>query len=174
WFRVRMYVELNGVPADEVVKRLQDIFGIQTISPVLQVVKELEDANKGAVEIVRPFVVDVKSFKINTKTADHAFEYDTIELNRSLCSAMSTSFPSLDAKMKDPDLTVRTEIRNDGIYLSVDTVPAAGGLPVGTAGKGMLMLSGGIDSPVAGYLSMKRGIEVEAVHFASPPYTSPK
>src|SRR5690625_3105604 len=97
-----------------------------------------------------------------------------MELNRSLGSAVATSFPSLDVKMKDPDLTVRTEIRSDGIYLSVETVPAAGGLPVGTAGKGMLMLSGGIDSPVAGYLSMKRGIEVEAVHFASPPYTSPK
>ena len=174
WFRDRMYVELNDEPSDEVVERLQDIFGIQTISPVLQVEKTLEAAKEGAIEIVRPFVKEAKSFKINTKRADHDFEYDTMELNRSLGSAVATTFPSLDVKMKDPDLTVRTEVRADGIYLSVETIQAAGGLPVGTAGKGMLMLSGGIDSPVAGYLSMKRGIDVEAVHFASPPYTSPK
>src|SRR5699024_10551266 len=161
---------LSVEPADEVVKRLQDIFGIQTISPVLQVVKTLEAAQKGTVEIVRPVVEDAKNVKINTKSGDHAFEYDTIELNRCSGCAVATRVRRLDVKMKDPDLTVRTEIRNDGIYLSVETVPAAGGLPVGTAGKGMLMLSGRIDSPVAGYLSMKRGIEVEAVHFASPPY----
>ena len=174
WFRDRMYVELNGEPSDEVMEKLQDIFGIQTISPVLQVDKNLEAAKEGAIEIVRPFVKEAKSFKINTKRADHEFAYDTMELNRSLGSAVATTFPNLDVKMQEPDLTVRTEVRADGIYLSVETIQAAGGLPVGTAGKGMLMLSGGIDSPVAGYLSMKRGIDVEAVHFASPPYTSPK
>jgi len=73
-----------------------------------------------------------------------------MELNRSLDSAVASTFPNLDVKMKNPDLTVRTEVRGDGIYLSVETIQAAGGLPVGTAGKGMLMLSGGIDSPVAG------------------------
>jgi thiazole biosynthesis/tRNA modification protein ThiI len=174
WFRDRMYVELNGESSDGVVERLQDIFGIQTISPVIQVEKTLEAAEEGAIEIVRPFVGEAKSFKINTKRADHNFEYDTMELNRALGSAVATTFPELDVKMESPDLTVRTEVRADGIYLSVETIQASGGLPVGTAGKGMLMLSGGIDSPVAGYLSMKRGIDVEAVHFASPPYTSPQ
>lgn len=174
WFRDRMYVELNGEDSDEVVARLKDIFGIQTISPVLQVEKSLEAAKEGAIEIVRPFVQDSKSFKINTKRADHDFEYDTMELNRMLGSAVATEFPELAVQMEEPDLTVRTEVRADGIYLSVETIQASGGLPVGTAGKGMLMLSGGIDSPVAGYLSMKRGIDVEAVHFASPPYTSPQ
>lgn len=169
-----MYVELNGEDSDEVVARLKDIFGIQTISPVLQVEKSLEAAKEGAIEIVRPFVQDSKSFKINTKRADHDFEYDTMELNRMLGSAVATEFPELAVQMEEPDLTVRTEVRADGIYLSVETIQASGGLPVGTAGKGMLMLSGGIDSPVAGYLSMKRGIDVEAVHFASPPYTSPQ
>ena len=91
-----------------------------------------------------------------------------------ICAAVAVEFPELKVQMDKPDLTVRTEVRDDGIYLSVETIQASGGLPVGTAGKGMLMLSGGIDSPVAGYLSMKRGIDVEAVHFASPPYTSPQ
>jgi thiamine biosynthesis protein ThiI len=174
WFRDRMYVELNGEDSEQITERLQDIFGIQTISPVIQVDKSLEAAKEGAVEIVRPFVSESNSFKINTKRADHDFEYDTMELNRLLGAAVATEFPELDVQMEAPDLTVRTEVRQDGIYLSVETIQAAGGLPVGTAGKGMLMLSGGIDSPVAGYLSMKRGIDIEAVHFASPPYTSPQ
>ncbi len=174
WFRDRMYVELNGKPADDVITRLQDIFGIQTISPVIEVEKTLEAAEAGAVEIVRPFIGEAKSFKINTRRADHDFEYDTMAMNRALGSAVAKAFPELEVKMDAPDLTVRTEVRADGIYLSVETIQASGGLPVGTAGKGMLMLSGGIDSPVAGYLSMKRGIDVEAVHFASPPYTSPQ
>jgi thiamine biosynthesis protein ThiI len=174
WFRDRMYIELNGESADDVIERLKDIFGIQTMSPVLQVEKSLAAAEKGAIEIVRPFVDAGKSFKINTKRADHEFEYDTMDLNRMLGAAVAEAFPELEVKMEEPDLTVRTEVRADGIYLSVATIQGPGGLPVGTAGKGMLMLSGGIDSPVAGYLSMKRGIDVEAVHFASPPYTSPQ
>lgn len=172
WSRDRMYVELNGEDSDGVVERLKDIFGISTISPVIQVEKSLEAAEEGAIEIVRPHVAAGKSFKINTKRADHDFEYDTMDLNRKLGAAVAVEFPELEVKMKQPDLTVRTEVRKDGIYLSVETIRVSGGMPVGTAGKGMLMLSGGIDSPVAGYLSMKRGIEVEAVHFASPPYTS--
>lgn len=174
WNRSRMYVELNGEDSDAVVARLIQVFGIQTVSPVLQVEKTLEAAKEAAIEIVRPLVEDGKSFKINTRRADHDFEYDTMDLNRELGAAVAIEFPELEVKMEKPDLTVRTEVRMDGIYLSVETIQAAGGLPVGTAGKGMLMLSGGIDSPVAGYLSMKRGIDVEAVHFASPPYTSPQ
>lgn len=174
WFRDRMYVELNEEPADKVSERLVDIFGIQSISPVIQVEKTLEAAKEAAVEITRPLVEPGKSFKIDTKRADHDFKYDTMDLNRELGAAVAIEFPELEVKMEEPDLTVRTEVRADGIYLSVETIQAAGGLPVGTAGKGMLMLSGGIDSPVAGYLSMKRGLDVEAVHFHSPPYTSPK
>ncbi|KIS19314.1 thiamine biosynthesis protein ThiI [Streptococcus equi subsp. zooepidemicus SzAM35] len=75
--------------------------------------------------------------------------------------------------MKNPDVTLKVEIRDEAAYLSHEDIKGAGGLPVGASGKGMLMLSGGIDSPVAGYLSLKRGVEIEAVHFASPPYTSP-
>lgn len=174
WNRDRMHVELNGEDSDEVVERLQDIFGIQTISPVIQVAKTLEAAEQGAIEIVRPFVEEGVSFKVNTRRADRDFEHDTYEMNYALGAAISKEFPELEVKMEKPDLTVRNEVRQDGIYLSVETIDGAGGLPVGTAGKGMLMLSGGIDSPVAGYLSMKRGIDVEAVHFASPPYTSPQ
>ena len=83
------------------------------------------------------------------------------------------NFDYAKVQMKKPDITLRVEIRLEGAYLSFETLKGAGGMPVGTAGRGHLMLSGGIDSPVAGYLALKRGVEIEAVHFASPPYTSP-
>lgn len=174
WNYSRMYVELNGEESEEVIECLKDIFGIQTISPVIQVEKEMATAEKAVVEIVQPLVSKNKSFKINTRRSDRSFKYDTLDINKKLGLAVETAFPELEVKMDNPDLTIRVEIRDKGIFLSVETIPGLGGLPVGTAGKGILQLSGGIDSPVAGYLSMKRGIQVEAVHFASPPYTSPK
>ena len=83
------------------------------------------------------------------------------------------AIPTIQAQMKKPDINLQVEIREEAAYISYETIKGAGGLPVGTSGKGMLMLSGGIDSPVAGYLALKRGVDIEAVHFASPPYTSP-
>ena len=87
--------------------------------------------------------------------------------------AVFEAIPSIQAQMKKPDINLQVEIREEAAYISYETIKGAGGLPVGTSGKGMLMLSGGIDSPVAGYLALKRGVDIEAVHFASPPYTSP-
>ena len=95
------------------------------------------------------------------------------ELNQYLGSAVFEVLPNIQAQMKGPDVNLKVEIREEAAYLSYENIKGAGGLPVGTAGRGMLMLSGGIDSPVAGYLALKRGVDIEAVHFASPPYTSP-
>lgn len=174
WQRDRMHVELNEESSEKVIRRLQDVFGIQTMSPVLKVEKSLEAAKKAVVQLVTSQYEQGATFKINTRRADHNWLYDTMELNRELGTAVTEALPKIKAQMNHPDITVRVEIRSKGIYLSVETIEGAGGMPVGTAGKGMLMLSGGIDSPVAGYLSMKRGMKVEAVHFHSPPYTSPQ
>jgi thiamine biosynthesis protein ThiI len=174
WQRDRMHVELNGDDSEAVIERLKQVFGIQTMSPVLKVEKSLEAAKEAVVEMVKAQYTEGASFKINTRRADHDWDYDTNDLNQLLGSAVVEAIPSIKVQMKKPDIKVRVEVRLDGIYLSVETINGAGGMPVGTAGKGMLMLSGGIDSPVAGYLSMKRGIDVEAVHFHSPPYTSPQ
>lgn len=174
WQRDRMHVELNEENSEKVIRRLQDVFGIQTMSPVLKVEKSLEAAKKAVVQLVTSQYEQGATFKINTRRADHNWLYDTMELNRELGTAVTEALPKIKAQMNHPDITVRVEIRSKGIYLSVETIEGAGGMPVGTAGKGMLMLSGGIDSPVAGYLSMKRGMKVEAVHFHSPPYTSPQ
>ncbi|MGO2646529.1 MAG: tRNA uracil 4-sulfurtransferase ThiI, partial [Lactococcus cremoris] len=101
------------------------------------------------------------------------FELDSTELNIALGDVVFDNFSYAKVQMKKPDITLRVEIRQDATYLSFEDIKGAGGMPVGTAGRGHLMLSGGIDSPVAGYLALKRGVEIEAVHFASPPYTSP-
>lgn len=113
------------------------------------------------------------TFKITSKRSDHNFEMDSRELNQYLGSAVFEVLPDIQAQMKGPDVNLKVEIREEAAYLSYENIKGAGGLPVGTAGRGMLMLSGGIDSPVAGYLALKRGVDIEAVHFASPPYTSP-
>lgn len=115
------------------------------------------------------------TFKVETRRSDHHFELDTFAMNNQLGGYLLEKFPDkLKVDVHHPDLTLRVEIRLNGIYLSSETIKGAGGMPVGTAGKGMMMMSGGIDSPVAAYLAMKRGVSLEMVHFYSPPYTSPQ
>lgn len=172
--RDRLHITLNGEDADAVMNELSDIFGIRSFSPVVKVGKSLEEAKKAVVFLIKKNYKENMTFRINTKRADHDFEYDTNDLNRLLGSEVERVIQPISVQMKNPDVDVRVEVRLDGIFMSVETLYGAGGLPVGTAGKGMLMMSGGIDSPVAGYLSLKRGMEIEAVHFHSPPYTSPQ
>ncbi|MFL2117403.1 tRNA uracil 4-sulfurtransferase ThiI [Marinilactibacillus psychrotolerans] len=172
--RDRMHIELNGENADVIISKLKVLFGIQTISPVIKVEKSIEKAKEAALFLVQSNYNIGQTFKINTKRADHEWDFNTNEVNQILGEYIIESISEIKVKMKKPDISVRVEVRLDGIFLSIDSIKGAGGLPTGTSGKGMLMLSGGIDSPVAGYYAMKRGIQVEAVHFHSPPYTSPQ
>ena len=170
--RDRMHLLLNGEDSQGVIEALKPIFGIQNFSPAIRVEKDLDTIYETAVRMVKENYEDGMSFKVNTRRADHDFVLDTNELNREVGYHVIQAIPYIAVKMKQPDITMRVEIRMDGAYLSCETIRGAGGLPVGSSGKGMLMLSGGIDSPVAGFLAMKRGVEIEAVHFHSPPYTS--
>lgn len=170
--RDRMHLLLNGVDGDLVIPKLAKIFGIQNFSPSVRVEKEVQRLKQAVQEIMQEIYTGKETFKIIAKRSDHSFELDSNELNQALGNAVIDVFPDIQVQMRKPDIALRVEIRRDGAYLSYETIKGAGGLPVGTSGKGMLMLSGGIDSPVAGYYAMKRGVEIEAVHFASPPYTS--
>ncbi len=170
----RMHINLNGEDADSVMDELNDTFGIQSYSPVVKVDKSMDAVKDVVLKLIKKHYTKGMSFKINTRRADHNFEFDTNEINRMLGTAVEEAIDDIHVRMKSPDVTVRVEVREHGIFISVDTIQGLGGLPAGSSGKGMLMLSGGIDSPVAGYLSMKRGMEIEAVHFHSPPYTSPQ
>ncbi|HBL3034714.1 TPA: tRNA 4-thiouridine(8) synthase ThiI [Enterococcus faecium] len=170
--RDRMHLLLNGADGQLVIPKLAKIFGIQNFSPSIRVEKDVEVLKQAVQDIMKEIYTGKETFKIIAKRSDHQFELTSNELNQTLGNAVFDIFPHIQVQMRQPDIPLRVEIRRDGAYLSYETIKGAGGLPVGTSGKGMLMLSGGIDSPVAGYFTMKRGVEIEAVHFASPPYTS--
>lgn len=170
--RDRMHLLLNGEDSTKIMPKLAKVFGIQNFSPSIRVEKTMTAIREMVQTIIKDVYTADQTFKITSKRSDHSFELDSNELNQELGNAVFDVFPNIKVQMKKPDINIRVEIRKEGAYLSYETIRGAGGLPVGTGGRGMLMLSGGIDSPVAGYLSMKRGVELEAVHFASPPYTS--
>ena len=171
--RDRAHAYLNGADYTAVAESLKQVFGIQNFSPVYKVEKAVEVLKSSVQEIMKDIYKEGMTFKISSKRSDHNFELDSRELNQTLGGAVFEAIPNVQAQMKNPDINLQIEIREEAAYLSYETIRGAGGLPVGTSGKGMLMLSGGIDSPVAGYLALKRGVDIEAVHFASPPYTSP-
>lgn len=171
--RDRCHVFLNGQDYEPIAESLKQIFGIQAFNPVYRLPKDVSVLEKAVQDIMTGLYTEGMTFKVASKRADHKFELDSRELNQTLGDAVFRALPSIQAQMKKPDVTLKVEIRDEAAYISYEEIKGAGGLPVGTSGKGMLMLSGGIDSPVAGYLALKRGVDIEAVHFASPPYTSP-
>lgn len=169
-----MYLDLHEAPEEAVIEKVKPIFGIQSISPVYIIEKDMEVAKKVVLDLLSQENLEGKTFKIMTKRSDHTFEMDTNQINLFLGDAVLEAFPDIKVQLKQPDITVRIDVRREHLMVSLKTILGAGGLPVGTSGRVMLMLSGGIDSPVAGYLAMKRGMEIQCVHFASPPYTSPQ
>lgn len=170
--RDRMHIELNGEPSDQVMARLSQVFGIQNFSPSIAVEKDMDKVHAVALQLMNETAPKGISYKVNTRRSDHDFALDTNAMNLDLGDYLTDKRPDLVVKMHQPDMILRVEVRREAIYLSTKTIQGAGGLPVGTAGKAALMLSGGIDSPVAGYYALKRGVDIEMVHFFSPPYTS--
>ncbi|MGT2656947.1 tRNA uracil 4-sulfurtransferase ThiI [Streptococcus varani] len=171
--RDRGHVYLNGADYQAVAESLKKVFGIQNFAPSYKIDKSVPALKEAVQLIMKNIYQDGMTFKIAARRSDHSFELDSRDLNQTLGDAVFDVIPTVRVQMKKPDIALRVEIRTDAAYISHEEIRGAGGLPVGTAGKGMLMLSGGIDSPVAGYLALKRGVDIEAVHFASPPYTSP-
>ncbi|AYF92780.1 tRNA uracil 4-sulfurtransferase ThiI [Apilactobacillus bombintestini] len=170
--RDRLHVTLNGDDSDAVIDRLKDVFGIENFSPSLKVEKNMDDVKKTVVDMVKSQFKDGMTFKIDTRRQDKNFPLDTHDINDALGGCVIDNVKGIKAKMKNPDITIRVEVRMNGIFLSSETIQGAGGLPVGTGGRATMMLSGGIDSPVAAYMGMKRGVKLDMVHFYSPPYTS--
>ncbi len=170
--RDRMYVILNGENGIEIIKRLKNIFGIQSFSPAIKVERDVEALKQACLDLVRSRYKEGQTFKVTGKRSDKTFELDTNQINETVGGYLLSRIPGLTVDVKNPDINLRVEVRKEAIYLSCETIKGAGGLPFGSSGKAMLMLSGGIDSPVAGYMAMKRGLEIEAVHFFSPPFTS--
>ncbi|WP_028783468.1 tRNA uracil 4-sulfurtransferase ThiI [Thalassobacillus devorans] len=169
--RDRMYVMLNGEDPYKVMETCQEVFGIQSLSFAIRTEKE-EDKIKEAALFAFNDSENAKTFKISAKRTDKTFPIGSQEMNQRLGGHILKNTEDVTVDVHNPDVEISVEIRQDAVYITAKKYPGAGGLPVGTTGKTLLLLSGGIDSPVAGYLAMKRGVEVEAIHFHSPPYTS--
>ncbi|WP_026693648.1 tRNA uracil 4-sulfurtransferase ThiI [Peribacillus kribbensis] len=170
--RDRMFVLLNGEDHLAISEKLKGVFGIQNFSPAIKTEPGIEEIKNAALSYMNGLTAPIKTFKVNTRRADKSFSYSTDEVNHMVGGYLLTNTEGITVNVKTPDLTVRVEIRKEAAYISGEVIQGAGGLPVGNGGKAVLMLSGGIDSPVAGYMSMKRGLELECIHFHSPPFTS--
>lgn len=169
----RMYLFAEeGQEIEEALTRLQDVFGIQSFSPAVRCKANLDTIKETAERILSDMETEGKTFKVEVRRADKTFPLKTIELQQELGGHLLPIFPGLVVKMKHPEIRLLVDIREDGAYLSTETIQGAGGLPAGSNGHALLMLSGGIDSPVAGYLMMKRGLKLDVIHFHSPPFTS--
>ena len=158
---------------DEVVEHLQLVFGISGICPVVGVEDEgfekLCDTVVGYIAEVYPD--RNKTFKVNARRARKDYPKDSMEINMDLGEVILNAYPEMTVDVHEPDIMLNVEIR-EKIYIYSEIIPGPGGMPVGTGGKAMLLLSGGIDSPVAGYMIAKRGVKIDAVYFHAPPYTS--
>ncbi|WP_414046076.1 tRNA uracil 4-sulfurtransferase ThiI [Macrococcus equi] len=171
--RDRMYVEVTEeADVEEIMRRISKVFGVHSVSPVVKVEKDIEAIKQAAVVLAKDIDEPGKTFKVDAKRSDKSFEYETFDLQQILGKEILSNIDHLSVKVKDPDYKLLVEIRRDAAYLYSRVIKGAGGLPVGTGGKTLLMLSGGIDSPVAGIEVMRRGVTIEAIHFHSPPFTS--
>ena len=170
--RDRIFIKLNGEPHKPIIEKLSLIFGVHSFSLAVKSETQLENIKENALLALKDLPYEGNTFKVTVKRAYKDFELDTNELNYAIGSHILKNTENIKVDVKKPDINVRVEVRKEATYITCKDYKGAGGLPVGTSGKGMLMLSGGIDSPVAGYLAMKRGVEIHAVHFFSPPYTS--
>ena len=157
---------------DGMFESTKKVFGIVGISRCAVCEKSMEDIKRTVEEYVPQFLVGKKTFKVVAKRSDKKFALDSMQIAKEVGGYVLSACPYLRVDVRDPEIVVQVEIREFAAYIHAGQFKGAGGIPVGTSGKAMLLLSGGIDSPVAGYMMTKRGIQLEAVHFESFPYTS--
>ncbi|MDI2586132.1 tRNA 4-thiouridine(8) synthase ThiI [Psychrobacillus sp. NEAU-3TGS] len=171
--RDRMFLtSTDDKEIEALIKRLPKIFGIQSFSPVASCSQDLEDIQATALQIMESLDSENKTFRVTVKRSDKRFPLDTYELQKIVASHVLRQFPSLQVQLKKPEIDLRIEVLADAVYMMAQVIPGAGGMPLGSNGRSLLMLSGGIDSPVAGYMLLKRGVRLDAIHFHSPPFTS--
>lgn len=167
--RVRMYIECDENDITEITEKLQKIFGLHSIVICHKVNTNIDEISSKVLELLKN--TKFKTFKINTKRADKKFPIPSMEFNNKMGGVVLKN-TDLKVDVHTPDVLVNIEVRHEGTFIYTNEIQGIGGYPVGIQGKGLLMLSGGIDSPVAGYLSLKRGVDLECLYFESPPHTS--
>lgn len=167
-------------PADEdtdfetAVETLKKVFGIAAFSRAAVAQKDFEDIKRVALEYLKDELSSVKTFKVNAKRSDKRFPMTSPEICREVGAHLLRNIKSLSVDVHNPDVIVTVEVRDNNVFIHGNQIKGAGGMPVGSAGRAALLVSGGIDSPVAGWMMAKRGLQLTAIHFAAPPYTSKK
>lgn len=170
--RVRMYIEVEDEKLKTVCEKLQKVFGVHSIVVSYKVNTNIDEIKECILKVLTSEKIgSYQTFKVITKRADKSFEINSMDFNRLIAPEILKN-TDLTVDVHNPDLKINIEIRNEGTFIYFDEIKGLGGYPVGVQGKGILMLSGGIDSPVAGYLSLKRGVSIECLYFDSPPHTS--
>ena len=162
----------EDIDLQDVVDRVSKIFGIAALCRACVCEKDFADITKKSIEYLSDILGSASTFKVNAKRSDKAFPMKSPEICTELGAILLEKFPNLSVDVKNPEVTVTVEIRDTNAYVHAENLRGAGGLPVGSSGKAMLLLSGGIDSPVAAYMMAKRGVHITAIHYVSPPYTS--
>lgn len=164
-----IFVGLNNTPYEPVLERLQDVSGIHALSLVYRSEKDIDVIKENALALIKEEIGS--TFKVKVKRGDKSFPLISDQITRIVAGHILRNMPNLKVDVHNPEISLSIEIRYEAAYIFTKTVLGAGGYPLGVGGKTMHMLSGGIDSPVAAYLMMKRGVAIECIHFASPPYT---
>lgn len=169
---IRVMPLSDDIDLDEVCTAISKIFGIVTFSRACVADKDLDKIKQAAAEYLEDILLDAKSFKVESKRSDKKFPYGSPEISREVGGFLADKFPNVAVDVHNPEVTVTVEVRDFAAYIHGSVMEGAGGLPVSCGGKAAILISGGIDSPVAAYMMAKRGVELVAIHFASPPYTS--
>ena len=164
--------EEDNADLSGVVDRVGKIFGIAALCRACVCEKDFDDITEKSVDYLSGILSTASSFKVTAKRADKSFPMKSPDICRELGGVLLERFPNLHVDVNNPEITVTVEIRDTNAYVHAENIKGAGGLPVGSSGKAMLLLSGGIDSPVAGWMMAKRGVHIAAIHYVSPPYTS--
>jgi thiamine biosynthesis protein ThiI len=168
----RLYIHLNGESYIDIANQISRTFGIFSFSPVDRCEINLDKIREAALHLMKSLKIKPTTFKVSVRRVNKDFPHDSQAMNNLVGGYILHAIENLEVDVHDPDVELRIEIREQHVYIFCEIIPALGGYPSGTNGRAMLMLSGGIDSPVAGWLALKQGLDLEAVHFHSFPYTS--
>ncbi len=170
-----IYIRANkDLDLDEIIKKTSKVFGVASISPAVEALSELDSIGEEAVKYMQELIdtKGIKTFKVVAKRADKSFPIESPEIGRIIGAKVLIGCKVLKVDVHNPDCILHVDVRHDGTFIYQDKIAGFGGLPIGTNGKGLVLLSGGIDSPVAAWMMAKRGMVIEAIHFHSYPYTS--
>ena len=162
----------DDIDLDEVVRVCERVFGVATLSRAIGIPKDYGEIVRVTLDYLSDIIDDYRTFKVVAKRSDKSFPMNSVQICSELGGEILERYPHLKVDVHNPQLTVTVEIRDEYAFVHAKVIQGAGGIPVGSSGRGLVLLSGGIDSPVAAYMMARRGIDVSAIHYVSPPYTS--